>query len=57
MLPVGPGSRERLRAGFDHWSEESRYRRFMGFRKTLAERELERLSGLDHHDHEGARRA
>jgi GNAT superfamily N-acetyltransferase len=52
IVRVGPESRERLRDGFEHWSEEWRYRRFTGFRKSLSERELERLTELDHHDHE-----
>jgi GNAT superfamily N-acetyltransferase len=39
-------------AGFERLSEESRYLRFMGYKKLLSVRDLEFFTELDHADHE-----
>lgn len=52
IVQVRPEDREELREAFEHWSEESRFKRFMGFRKHLSDRELDYFTKVDHHDHE-----
>jgi GNAT superfamily N-acetyltransferase len=39
-------------AGFERLSEETRYLRFMGYKKALSVRDLEFFTELDHADHE-----
>lgn len=46
-----PGDRERLRRGFQQLSEESKYRRFLGPKSKLSDRELEYLVDIDQVDH------
>jgi len=50
IRPIVPEDRELIRWGFDHLSEESRYRRFMGL-KRLSEHDLDYLTNVDYHDH------
>lgn len=38
--------------GFERFGEQSRYRRFLGFKARLSERELAFYTSPDHHDHE-----
>jgi GNAT superfamily N-acetyltransferase len=55
LLLVRPLEREDaplLAAGFERLGAESRYRRFMGFKKGLPPRELDLLTSVDHHEHE-----
>ena len=44
--------RDLLRRGFEHLSEESRYRRFLAPMPKLTDRMLDYLLDVDHHDHE-----
>jgi GNAT superfamily N-acetyltransferase len=48
---VRPDDRELLRRGFQQLSAESRYRRFLGPKSRLSERELEYLVEIDQVDH------
>jgi RimJ/RimL family protein N-acetyltransferase len=52
VRPVRPEDRELFVAGFQRMSEESRYRRFLSYKKKLSERELDFFTNLDHHRHE-----
>ena len=52
VRPIAPEDRDELVAGFERLSPESRYRRFFGPMNRLSERELDRLTRVDHHDHE-----
>ena len=52
IRPIGPSDRDELAAGFERLSPESRYRRFFGPMKELSARELDRLTQIDHSDHE-----
>src|SRR4051812_22291264 len=52
VRPVDASDKELFLAGFDRLGEESRYRRFLGFKKRLTESDLEFFTELDHHDHE-----
>jgi nucleotide-binding universal stress UspA family protein len=52
IRPITPQDRERLRAGFERLSPESRYRRFFGPMPSLSERDLAYLTDVDHHAHE-----
>jgi RimJ/RimL family protein N-acetyltransferase len=52
VRPIAADDREALREHFEALSEETRYRRFMAAIKHLSERELTRLTDLDHRDHE-----
>ena len=52
IVQVAPEDREELREAFEHWSEESRFKRFMGFRKHLSDTELHYFTEVDHHEHE-----
>jgi nucleotide-binding universal stress UspA family protein len=52
IRPIEPEDRDDLAAGFERLSPESRYRRFFGPMKELKERDLDRLTRVDHRDHE-----
>jgi RimJ/RimL family protein N-acetyltransferase len=52
VRPVRPEDRDLFAAGFDRMSEESRYRRFLAYKKQLSERELDFFTHLDHSRHE-----
>jgi len=52
IRPVRRGDRDRFEDGFTRLSAESRYRRFLGFKKRLSEDELRFFTEVDHHDHE-----
>jgi GNAT superfamily N-acetyltransferase len=52
VRPIEPADRDRLRAGFERLSPESRYRRFFSPVNELSERDLDYLTHVDHHDHE-----
>jgi GNAT superfamily N-acetyltransferase len=52
VRPVRPDDRELFVAGFERMSPESRYRRFMGHKRKLSERELDFFTRLDHELHE-----
>jgi hypothetical protein len=36
----------------DRMGEETRYRRFLGYKKRLSARDLDTLTNVDHHRHE-----
>jgi GNAT superfamily N-acetyltransferase len=50
IRPIVPEDRELIRWGFDHLSDESRYRRFMGL-KRLSEHDLDYLTNIDYTIH------
>jgi RimJ/RimL family protein N-acetyltransferase len=52
VRPIRPDDREAVRAGFAQLSEQSRFQRFMTGISELSERDLDYLTGVDHHDHE-----
>jgi GNAT superfamily N-acetyltransferase/nucleotide-binding universal stress UspA family protein len=52
VRPIESADRDRLRAGFERLSPESRYRRFFSPVNELSERDLDYLVEVDHHDHE-----
>jgi RimJ/RimL family protein N-acetyltransferase len=52
IRPVRPDDRDLFMAGFERMSSESRYRRFMAYKKKLSERELDFFTHLDHDRHE-----
>lgn len=52
MRPIEPGDKAAIADGFDHLSDESRYRRFMGGVKRLTPPILAALTEVDHVDHE-----
>jgi GNAT superfamily N-acetyltransferase len=52
VRPIKPGDKNLLRRGFEHLSEESRYRRFLAPIRELTERDLRYLTEVDHRDHE-----
>jgi RimJ/RimL family protein N-acetyltransferase len=52
VRPVRPEDRELFVAGFERMSDESRYRRFLSYKKKLSDRELDFFTNLDHHRHE-----
>jgi GNAT superfamily N-acetyltransferase len=52
IRPISPEDRDELLAGFEKFSEESRYARFLGPRTRLSEVELRYFTEVDHHDHE-----
>jgi GNAT superfamily N-acetyltransferase len=49
---VRPDDRDLFVAGFQHLSPESRHRRFLFYKKSLGDRELDFFTNVDHHDHE-----
>jgi GNAT superfamily N-acetyltransferase len=59
VRPVVPEDKELFVRGWEHFGDESRYRRFMGAKGHLSPRELAYFTELDHVDHEaiGARDA
>jgi GNAT superfamily N-acetyltransferase len=52
VRPVELEDRERFVRGFERFGPQSRYRRFLGFKKRLSESELAFFTEVDHHDHE-----
>jgi nucleotide-binding universal stress UspA family protein/RimJ/RimL family protein N-acetyltransferase len=52
LRPLEREDRERLVAGFERLSPESRYRRFFRSMEHMSERDLAYLTEIDHHDHE-----
>jgi GNAT superfamily N-acetyltransferase len=52
VRPIEPDDRERLLEGFEHLSDESRYRRFLAPMPELSESTLRYLTEVDHRDHE-----
>src|SRR5215217_5808390 len=52
VRPVRPEDKPLFAAGWERFGEESRYRRFMGYKTALTPRELESFTELDHVDHE-----
>ena len=52
VRPVRPNDKPLFVAGFERLSDESRYLRFMGYKKVLTLRDLEFFTELDHEDHE-----
>lgn len=52
MRPIEPVDKDAIRDGFEHLSEESRYRRFMGGVKRLTPPVLAALTEVDHENHE-----
>jgi GNAT superfamily N-acetyltransferase len=52
VRPVRPEDKPLFLAGWEHFGEESRYRRFMGYKTRLTARELDFFTDLDHVDHE-----
>lgn len=52
MRPIEPVDKAAITEGFEHLSEESRYRRFMGGVKRLTQPILVALTEVDHEDHE-----
>jgi GNAT superfamily N-acetyltransferase len=52
IRPLAPTDRDGLAAAFSRLSEDTRWRRFHGIARRLDERELDRLTRVDHHEHE-----
>ncbi len=52
IRPIGPRDRDALVAAFERLSDESRYRRFLSPKPRLTEREVDRLTDVDHVTHE-----
>jgi ribosomal protein S18 acetylase RimI-like enzyme len=52
IRPLAASDRAGLAAAFARLSDETRRRRFRGVAKRLGERELDRLTRIDHHGHE-----
>ena len=52
IRPVVAEDKPLFVAGFERFSEESRYRRFMSHKKRLTAAELAFFTELDHHEHE-----
>ena len=59
IRPVQPEDKELFLAGWEQFGDESRYRRFLGAKGSLSERDLAYFTEVDHVDHEaiGARDA
>jgi RimJ/RimL family protein N-acetyltransferase len=59
IRPVQPEDKALFLAGWEQFGDESRYRRFLGTKGSLSERELAYFTEVDHVDHEaiGARDA
>lgn len=51
IRPIRPEDKPVIADGFDHLSEESRHRRFMGGPKRLTSGMLTALTEIDYHDH------
>jgi GNAT superfamily N-acetyltransferase len=52
IRPLAPTDRDRLAAAFSRLGEQTRWRRFGGLASRLGERDLDRLTRIDHHHHE-----
>jgi GNAT superfamily N-acetyltransferase len=52
IRPLERDDRERLAAAFARLGEETRRRRFLNSASRLSERDLDALTGIDHHGHE-----
>lgn len=52
IRPLTAADRERIADEFSHLGEQTRRRRFGGLATRLSERELDRLTNIDHHTHE-----
>ncbi len=52
VRPIAPSDQERLKASFEQLGADSRYRRFLGAKASLNDRELVYLTEVDHRDHE-----
>jgi ribosomal protein S18 acetylase RimI-like enzyme len=52
IRPLAASDRAGLAAAFAHLSDDTRRRRFRSVAKRLGERELDRLTRIDHHAHE-----
>ncbi len=52
IRPIAPSDQERLKRSFEHLGADSRYRRFLGAKASLNDRELAYFTDVDHHDHE-----
>jgi GNAT superfamily N-acetyltransferase len=52
VRPVTPEDKPLLLEGFAEFSEQSRYQRFLGFKKSLTAGELDYLTNVDHSEHE-----
>lgn len=52
IRPLRSDDRLALAAAFSHLSEETRRRRFGGLAGHLRDRDLDRLTAIDHHDHQ-----
>jgi L-amino acid N-acyltransferase YncA len=52
IRPLVPADRRALVEEFSHLSEQTRRRRFGTVASRLTERDLDRLTDVDHHDHE-----
>ena len=52
VRPIRASDKAALIRGFEHLSDESRYRRFLAPIKRLTRGDLAYLTELDHHDHE-----
>jgi GNAT superfamily N-acetyltransferase len=52
IRPLTTADRDRLAEEFSHLSEQTRLRRFGGLTDRLSERDLDRLTDIDHRNHE-----
>jgi GNAT superfamily N-acetyltransferase len=52
IRPIAPTDKQALAEGFEHLSDESRYRRFLSPHGSLSDAELRYFTEVDHHDHE-----
>jgi GNAT superfamily N-acetyltransferase len=52
IRPIARTDRQRLAEAFSELSEDTRRRRFGGLASQLGARELDRLTDVDHHEHE-----
>jgi len=53
--PISPADKALLADEFEHLSDESRYRRFLGPHLSLTPRELRYFTEIDHDRHEAIR--
>lgn len=52
IRPLTAADRDRVAEEFSRLSEQTRRRRFGGLARELSERDLDRLTDIDHHNHE-----
>ncbi len=52
IRPIGADDKAHVLQAFERLGEESRYRRFLAYKKELSVAELVSLTEVDHHDHE-----